>query len=197
MNALLNALDYASETLDKPGRAIRGLIAGRPDELKNLIPFSDTMGITNPDKSVSGRQLLETYGLVPPDEEGFDMGDLGGFAAELLTDPLTWAGIGAGQRMLGLRKAAEAANTNKRLGLWSRFARQGADPYGRLKVGLEATHAPIKHPTYLQAIKALDDYGLAAGAPTGLRALSEIERTIMNAQNRNPEDESLAWMDQI
>lgn len=55
---LLSALSYAGETIDKPGRAARGLLSGRPEELANLIPFSDTMGITDPSQSSSGRDML-------------------------------------------------------------------------------------------------------------------------------------------
>src|SRR3990167_6625502 len=52
--AIGSGAGYVGETLDKPGRAVRGLLAGRPGELANLIPFSDTLGITDPAKSTSG-----------------------------------------------------------------------------------------------------------------------------------------------
>lgn len=100
-------LQYAAETLDKPGRAVRGLLAGRPSELLNLVPFSDAMGLTDPQQSTSGRDLLESYGMLEANTPGLDWGDVAGFGAELLTDPLTWAGgIGA---LTKTGKAAQAA----------------------------------------------------------------------------------------
>jgi hypothetical protein len=89
---MLSGLQWTAESLDKPGRAIRGLLDGRPSELLNLIPFSDTMGLTDPTQSTSGRDLLEHYGMLAPNQEGFDTGDLAGFGVELATDPLTFVG---------------------------------------------------------------------------------------------------------
>ena len=86
----LSGLQYVGETLDKPGRAIRGLLAGQPGELANLIPFSDTIGLTDPQQSVSGRGLLEQYGMLGANEDGIDLGDVAGFGAEVLLDPLSY-----------------------------------------------------------------------------------------------------------
>src|SRR5262245_21103149 len=63
LNEGIGGLQYIGETLDKPGRDVRGLLAGRPGELANLIPFSDTMGLTDPTQATSGRDLLEQTGL--------------------------------------------------------------------------------------------------------------------------------------
>lgn len=93
-NFLLDALGYLGESIDKPGAAVRGLLSGRPDQLANLIPFSDAMGITDPSQRVSGRGLLENLGMMSPKEEGsgFDLGDLAGMGADLATNPLTYLG---------------------------------------------------------------------------------------------------------
>lgn len=96
--ATVGGLQYAAETLDKPGAAVRGLLAGRPDQLLNLIPFSDTMGITDPSKRTSGRDLLEMYAGATPNEEGFHpfknptdaAWDAAGLGTEIFTDPLFW-----------------------------------------------------------------------------------------------------------
>jgi hypothetical protein len=49
LGATMGGLQYIGETLDKPGRAVRGLLGGQgPAALANLIPFSDTLGITDP-----------------------------------------------------------------------------------------------------------------------------------------------------
>ncbi len=104
LNSTVGGLQALGETLDKPGRAVRGLMAGRPSELLNLIPFSDTMGLTDPSKSTSGSDLLQHYGLqdtLTPQQEsdqGF-MSKLGrgaaGFGAEVLLDPTSYLTLGA------------------------------------------------------------------------------------------------------
>jgi hypothetical protein len=96
--AAVGGLQYVAETLDKPGAAVRGLLTGRPDQLLNLIPFSDTLGITDPRERTSGRDLLQSYGLATRNVEGFHpfknptdaFWDVAGLGTEILTDPLTW-----------------------------------------------------------------------------------------------------------
>lgn len=87
---LLDILGYVGETLDKPGAALRGTLAGQPDQLLNLLPFSDMAGITDPATRVSGRDLLEQYNLLAPNTPGLDWGDVAGFGAEEALDPLNW-----------------------------------------------------------------------------------------------------------
>lgn len=88
LDELLAALGYVGETLDKPGAAVRGVLSGRPEQLLNLIPFSDTLGITDPTQRVGGRQLLEEYGMLGENTPGLDWGDVGGFLAEEALDPV-------------------------------------------------------------------------------------------------------------
>lgn len=107
-------LQYTAETLDKPGRAARGLLAGKPSELLNLIPFSDTLGLTNPEESVSGRDLLEQYGAIGQNTPGLDWGDVAGFGAEVLLDPTTYMGVGLLTK--GGKAAAKAGTLTKGLG---------------------------------------------------------------------------------
>src|SRR5690606_20141832 len=64
MGASMGGLQFAAQTLDKPGAAVRGLLAGEPGQLLNLLPFSDTLGITDPSERVYGRDLLEQAGAV-------------------------------------------------------------------------------------------------------------------------------------
>lgn len=103
IDSLLSALGYAGEAIDKPGRAIRGLLAGRPDEAAAAIPFSDSLGLTDQSRSTSGKDLLSALGLDLGDGIG---ADAAGFGAEVATDPLTFLGAGAGVR---LGRAAERA----------------------------------------------------------------------------------------
>ena len=106
----LGGLAWIGETLDKPGSAVRGLLAGRPEQLLNLIPFSDTLGITDPVKDrTSGRELLEMAGMLGPNKKGLDWGDVGGFAAEVGLDPLAWGTFGASALVKGPGTAAKAA----------------------------------------------------------------------------------------
>lgn len=104
----LSALGYVGSTLDKPGAAVRGLLAGDVGQLANLIPFSDTLGITNEADRVSGRDLLEQYGMLGANTPGLDWGDAAGFGAEVLLDPLTYLSFG-GSALTKAGRAADAA----------------------------------------------------------------------------------------
>jgi hypothetical protein len=90
--ATLSGLGYVGMSLDKMfgGRAIRGLMGGKPRELLSLIPFSDSAGFTDPEDVVYGRELLEKGGILGENTPGFDMGDVAGFAADVLLDPATY-----------------------------------------------------------------------------------------------------------
>lgn len=123
MNPLLDALGdfagYVGDALDKPGRAVRGVLAGRPDELLAALPFSDSAGWTDPSRAVSGRELLGRYGLTTGD----DLVDTGlGFAADMALDPTTYIGVGGASRLAGAgaktaKAAAGAADDAGRVGL--------------------------------------------------------------------------------
>lgn len=91
---VLGGLQYVGETLDKPGRALRGLLAGRPGQLLDILPFSDTLGLTTPTDDTSGRDLGEQYGLLNENTDGLDTGDVAGFVAEVALDPLAWFTLG-------------------------------------------------------------------------------------------------------
>jgi hypothetical protein len=98
---VLGGVQYVGETIDKPGAAIRGVISGLMGGkwgggLLNLIPLSDTFKWTNPQDRVYGRDLLEQAGVVGRNRPGLNVtdpgdvvGDVAGFATEVLLDPLT------------------------------------------------------------------------------------------------------------
>lgn len=89
MNELLDALGYIGSSLDKPGRAVRGILGGRPDEAAAFVPFSDSMGLTDPSHAVSGEDLIKQNGL----STGTSWGDsLLGFGTEAALDPTTYLG---------------------------------------------------------------------------------------------------------
>jgi hypothetical protein len=82
----LPPLQWLGESLDKFGATSRGLLAGRPDQLLNLIPFSDTLGITNPEHRTTGRDLNKMLGI--DDGEDSWTNTLLGMATGVATDPL-------------------------------------------------------------------------------------------------------------
>lgn len=124
LGAGMGGLQYVGETLDKPGRAIRGLLAGDFGELLNLLPFSDMMGITDPRDQTTGRDLLHEYGLATEnDPDKWEVADFTGFGAEVLLDPLTYMTFGAsalGKTGHAVRKAGLLDNAtaiaSKKLG---------------------------------------------------------------------------------
>jgi hypothetical protein len=125
----MSSVQYIGESIDKPMAAIRGALAGRPEELLNAIPFSDALGLTSSEgmffdqigltddeNTVYGRDLLETYGVLGKNKEGFGgsgdswdladaAGDIAGFGIDLIGLP-----VGTGAKALSkggqaLRKA--------------------------------------------------------------------------------------------
>jgi len=163
----LGALHYVGSTLDKTfgGRSLRGALAGKARELLAPIPFSDTLGITNPDDNTSGRELLENAGVLTkkaPDA-GFQWDDLAGMGAELALDPslyltlgtgsaLTKAGQQAGKMGL-LPKTAAAriggfgAGTKELTALAGAMAVPEAELVGKPLAGLVGLGAPFSSPS--------------------------------------------------
>ena len=138
MAALLDALSWIGESLDKPGRALRGALAGRPEALLEAIPFSDTAGWTDPRQSTTGRDLLERWGALQPKEEGegFGLGDLAGMGVEMVLDPTNLLPTGligkgikaAGKFMRPAQAAGAVADAGTALGRTAgAMARQAAD----------------------------------------------------------------------
>lgn len=74
---LMEMLSGVGTVLDTPGAFVRTGLAGEN-------PFS---GIFDPEQRVSGRSLLERLGVLDPNTEGLDTGDVGGFLLEMLLDP--------------------------------------------------------------------------------------------------------------
>jgi hypothetical protein len=127
LNELLDALGVAGNVIDTPGAVARGLLAGNTDAAFG--------GIMDPSKRISGRGLLENYGLVnakPEGSSGFDFGDALGMGADLLTNPLTYIpGAGLAARAFGgaakaapaVADVANAATAASRLGKFANAAK--------------------------------------------------------------------------
>lgn len=109
-----SGLSWIAGSLDKAlgGRAIRGALGGQPRELLSIIPFSDTMGLTDEQERVSGEDLARKYGLLRGYgvQGRFEMRDLVGPAIEAALDPGTYLTFGAGA-------LTKAGGTAKKLGI--------------------------------------------------------------------------------
>ncbi len=108
---LLSMIQQGGELLDKGtgGRALRGLAAGRPREAASIIPFSDSMGLTDPKQTASGRDVTNTWGLTDPNSHSLGSA-AAGFGADLLLNPLNLAGgIGAFSKAPTVGKGLAAA----------------------------------------------------------------------------------------
>ncbi|MHC4702399.1 MAG: hypothetical protein ACYTFQ_17670 [Planctomycetota bacterium] len=95
----LSGLGTIAHTLGKPGAAVRGTISGLTGGewgggLLNLIPFSNTMGITDPEDWVYSRDIMRRMGLMGKKDTWGNFG--AGLAADIVTDPLSWTSFGAG-----------------------------------------------------------------------------------------------------
>ena len=86
---LSEALNYLGSALDKPGRAVRGLLSGNLREGLAAVPFSDSMGLTDEHQRVSGRDLTDKWGVTRKGDKGW--GSWGaGLGTEIALDPLNF-----------------------------------------------------------------------------------------------------------
>lgn len=99
MPTLIDLLSGVGNVLDTPGRFARTALAGRN-------PFET---VFDPSKGVSGRDLLQQYGMVGENQDGLDGGDIGGFMAEMALDPTNLIGGGLLARLMGKAGKAKAA----------------------------------------------------------------------------------------
>lgn len=90
-------LDYLLSAIGKPGRAVRGLLGGNLNEGLAALPFSDSLGLTNPDEEVTSNALLRELGGDPDST----MGQVGSFVLGAATDPLTYMGGALARGLLG------------------------------------------------------------------------------------------------
>ena len=165
----MGAVQYIAEMLDKPGAAVRGLAAGRPGELANLVPFSGTSGMVDVSKRTSGRQLLEQVGLAGRNIPGLFnspedfAGDVGGFMVEVALDPWTWftGPLGAISK---IGKAATAAKAAKAAaGSITATLKMGAELGGSAKVT-----ATMKNLAFDFAANTVSAHGKTVEEATGI-----------------------------
>jgi len=102
-SSTLDTIGQVGDGIDKftGGRALRGLVGGKGREALSILPFSDTLGITDAKDKTSGRDLTDKYGLTSKGDNSF-----GSHAAGFLADNILSPG-----NMLGAYGAFKAAPT--------------------------------------------------------------------------------------
>lgn len=146
----IGALEYIGGALDKPGAAVRGLLAGEPEQLLHAIPFSSTIaeavGYDMPER-VTGRDLLEQYGIAPLNKPGLSpfkepedaAWDIGGFALEVALDPLWLLSGPASAGVKSLAKGSKAFSaTADVLGTAGKASKAGKAAEAALEAGKSA-----------------------------------------------------------
>lgn len=110
MEGGLGGLAYVGKLLDKTfgGRAVRGGLGALtgvqgadPWELLSVLPFSDTLGITNERNVTHGEDLLRGWGMLDPADTSFMGSTLPGVAAEIALDPAMWVGAAVPKFVFG------------------------------------------------------------------------------------------------
>jgi hypothetical protein len=88
---VLPGIVWAGQALDKTmgARAVRGLVAGNPRELASVLPFSDTLGLTDPSEAVHGTELLRRAGLIHGEDDDWQ-NVLAGIGTEIALNPATY-----------------------------------------------------------------------------------------------------------
>lgn len=163
----LSALEAIGNVLDTPGSFIRTALAG-----ENPFP-----AIFDTSQRVSGRDLLEEWGMLGPNQVGsLDTGDVAGFAAEMAFDPLTYLTFGtsaalkpAGQIAKAIGKLPRRSILNPITGAVEQGVRATRMASGGLGSILKQT--PDLEPAARQAATAmgysLDDVLAEGGALSG------------------------------
>jgi hypothetical protein len=133
-----SGLSWAGYLLDTPGALIRGTLAGDP-----LSVFGSS------DERVSGRDLLRQYGMAGEEDTWGNFG--GGFAAEAILDPLTYASLGLS--LLGKGAASQAGKAVAAAGLLRNEALDSVTRVNRLRQarGLPAYQDAIPTPRVREA----------------------------------------------
>jgi hypothetical protein len=99
----LGGLAYLGKILDKTfgGRAVRGgVFGGNPRELLSVLPFSDTLGLTDERDVVHGKDLLTDAGFLTAGDDSWQ-NVAAGVAADIALDPAMWVGAAVPRAVLG------------------------------------------------------------------------------------------------
>lgn len=189
----LGGLGYIGSVLNKPGRAVRGLLDGNLNEGLSWLPFSDSLGITDESNEVTGRDLLSQIGLTTKRQEGESFNwtdDLLGMGAEVLTDPTSFVGFGlnaagkaaqkSGQLAEGLLTQARAGQRGLTAGLPFQKFLTGSDTPLELLTGKQvldagsAARAVVTQPTRLTDWALDSTLGITPFAGTQRRVYENV-----------------------
>lgn len=174
MDALMGLLSGAGAVLDTPGSIVRNSLAGE-NPLK---------GLFDPEERTSGREMLQSWGVSGENDpdKWFEGGDIAGFGAELVTDPLNLLGLGLAGKAAKGAKSARLANegiTAQNAGMEAANAMsqamraQGALPEELLPQAQKFyDYKPDARTPFREVPGQLDDYG-ADGIPRSVDELNE------------------------
>lgn len=101
---LLDLLDKAGNLFDLPGSMVR-------DALTLNNPLDQLLSPLSSENRMDGRDVLEKWGMLGPNTEGLDVGDVAGTAAGVALDPLTWVSGAGVMKLLGRGSKAAKAGT--------------------------------------------------------------------------------------
>lgn len=153
-NPLFELLGDVGYVLDTPGALTRGLLSGRPFE------------------RASGREMLESWGILDPNKEGFDAGDVAGFGADVIVDPLNILGAGILGKLLG--KADDAGD----------FINLAGDiPLEHLRLAAPKPPAPLFYSRLERAAEKLPESFKAESLPNLLKKVSGREGVSTDEMN--------------
>jgi hypothetical protein len=140
------------------GRAVRGALGGKPREMLSVLPFSDSLGITDHKDRVSGRNLTDKYGLTRRGDNGWGAWGTG-LATEFALDPLNLVGIGAAGR-LGLKSA-----------ILEHISLMAFEPTVRVRLGTQE-NSPFASSLALQTSSATKQDNSDSEAPEVIKVLA-------------------------
>lgn len=101
---LLDLFDKAGNLFDLPGSMVR-------DALTLNNPLDQLLSPLSSDNRMDGRDVLEKWGMLGPNTEGLDVGDVAGTAAGIALDPLTWVSGAGVMKLLGRGSKSAKAGT--------------------------------------------------------------------------------------
>lgn len=177
LSSTLGAVGQVGDALDKytGGRAIRGALIGNPRELASIIPFSDTMGITDEHDATSGRSLLDHYGITQAGDNSLGA-HAAGFLADNVLSPGNWLGAaGAFKAAPTVAKGIQAgAKALSGLDLIDHAAAgaKGLASAGKnfLKNDAGSLRVPDLHSAFMNHIDASPAIGLGRQSGSGITA---------------------------
>lgn len=97
---LMDILSGGMNLLDLPSSMIRDVAGGAN-------PFDQLMSPFSYENRLGGRDVLERWGVLDQNQEGFDFGDVAGFAADVVMDPFVLGSLGRNLAGVGARQAAK------------------------------------------------------------------------------------------